>query len=144
MTGEAGPQLARLLACGPVRCDDLERFPQESGVYAFEGGGRVLYVGKATKLQKAMEDQAWLSAEARIQTRRTMPWCTLARHLAARCLGRPVQWPRDRDAILEALAKVRGFQVRYVAVDRPALDSLKTYASLRLRPEYPRKPEVSK
>ena len=139
-------QLARLLACDPVRAADLTRFPREAGVYAFDGdSGRALYVGKAkTGLRNRMREHTWPSAEELIATRSSAPFCTLARHLAAEALGgrKVTLWPpppRERKAVLEALAEVRGLRVRYIATpqpDRLALEALEAYA--RLRPVYDR------
>ena len=139
--------LARLRTAEPVPAHLAARpkndcpFPVDSGVYAFEEGGRFLYVGTSSRLKKGLWDHIWPTAERNIPGRSSRPFCTLALALAEEAIGRKVcRWPppeTDRTAVLEALCRVREMGVRFLV--EPDRQRLKRCAVRELSPEYNRR-----
>ncbi|MDE2606764.1 MAG: hypothetical protein KGL68_12675 [Burkholderiales bacterium] len=137
------PKLEALLAMPPVNPADLPKNMPKAGVYLFSEGGEFLYVGRSNDIRARIRRHCRPGATHRM--------AAFAFRLARRATGRTeatyrpgegsraalVAEPEFAAAFLEAKARIRGMELRFVEESDPVRQALlEVYVALAVKAKH--------
>lgn len=129
--------VAELLAC-PAHRRGLDRAPKLPGIYLYSEGGRPMYVGRTRNLaarwgQHTQPSSGIDSAAFAFNIARRQVQAAVGSQVSRKGLAAD---PAFAAAFLEAKARVRGMDYRYVIVESPVLSTVgEVYAAIALGTE---------
>lgn len=128
----------------PIPACDCRGIPDAPGLYMFEEGDRIMWVGKATRLRQRIEHHTHHHHKGRHRTTSLLA-STLANNMAARRTGLEMDAgnPAFREGVLEAASRIRDRMViRHVVLeesDKAWRAACERAAIRALAPEYNRR-----